>query len=219
MQGHGTHRSIGTGTGVKRGITAAVGIEPGEVGARQSVSGNTATHTGKVATDQNLAVALHHDRAHRVVKPKISTGVAINGVAAGIKACVQRAIAVKSRQVLKIGPRRGYPCVLATHQNLAVTLHCQCKVTGGQGLKTPGHKTGIKTAVGVQARQLVACRAIDGAEVTRHQRLAIRLDSKHGNTAGDFQPWCKAGIGQRCSRHHHAPGKKQAQYKKFCDPV
>jgi len=66
LHGHAVHRAARRGHCIECGIQSAIGAEPGHPVAHHAID------LGEIATQQDLAVGLHHDRTHRVIgsRPK-----------------------------------------------------------------------------------------------------------------------------------------------------
>src|SRR5207253_1014322 len=101
-------------TGIKAGVDGAVGIQPRDAAARDGAD-TTATASGEISSDQNLAVRLQCNSRDSIVRT-------------GIEADVERAVGIESPDMLACGCARSATAEggeSSTDYDLAIGLHRQ----------------------------------------------------------------------------------------------
>ena len=200
---HRVVQAAGDGRGEGH-VRRTIGVETDHIVVRQSVVG------GEETADQNLAVGLELDGAHRAVGP--GTG--------DVERRVHRAVGIEPREVHRVGPAVDVREITGD-QNLAIRLHrdrINRRVRPGAGAERAVHR-----AVGVEAGDEILRRAVERGEITADDHLGIRLQrhAEHGvvragtgvergiHRAIDIQPHDEVAVGAVESReeaaHHHAP--------------
>ena len=164
---------VGTGAGMKAGISRAVGVQPNNTGVCAAVEQR------EKPRHHHLAVWLQRQAEHAAI-----------GTGAGVKAGVQRPIGVQSRNAvaraaIDVGEK---PC----DQHLAVWLH-------GQVVDPPINdrvEGSVDRAIGVQPGNAAARAAVERREVTPHQQLAVGLHGQAVDPVVGANAGVKAGIGR-----------------------
>ncbi len=190
LKGQSANIAVRATARVKTHIDAAVGIEPGNVGACHAV------HLIEATGDNNLAVILYGKGADFVVR-----------AGTRIKACVQTAVGIEPRDVT--ARDAVYLSENSSDHDLAVGLNSN----GVNALirATAGIEAHIDAAIGIKPGDEISRHAIDLSKPAADDHLAVGLRRDREDPA--------IGAAPRIKGHVHAPIDIQSGDPAACDAI